>query len=183
MESKNVVVVQILDKKFEIFINSDEIQKKIESLAREINQEFNGQEVIFVAVLNGAFMFASDLMKCIDLKSEITFVKMSSYKGMESSGKVEELIGLKNNLRNKNIVIIEDIVDSGITMDKIIDLVQDQEPKQVKICTLLFKPDAFKGVNHPHYIGFSIPNAFVVGYGLDYDEKGRNLDAIYQIKE
>ena len=176
-------MIKVLDKTFEVFITRDEIQKEVEALSNQINNDFKGQEVIFIAVLNGSFMFASDLMKCIDLQSEISFVKMSSYQGTESTGRVDELIGLNGDLTGKTVIIIEDIIDTGITIDKIISLMDAKQPKEVKICTLLYKPDAFKGVHKPNYIGFSIPNAFVVGYGLDYDEKGRNLDAIYQIKE
>jgi hypoxanthine phosphoribosyltransferase len=106
-------VIQVLDKTFELYIERDEIQRKVASIAEEINREFAGEEVVFVAVLNGAFMFASDLMKKIELSSEITFVKMSSYKGVQTTGKVEELIGLKDDLRDKNVIIVEDIVDSG----------------------------------------------------------------------
>lgn len=176
-------MIKVLDKTFEVFIERSEIQKKVISLAEQLNKDFNGEEVIFIAVLNGSFMFAADLMKSITLESEISFVKMSSYQGMESTGRVDELIGLNNNLKDRNVVILEDIIDTGITIDKIISLMDDQHPKLVKICSLLYKPDAFVGVNKPDYVGFSIPNAFVVGYGLDYNEKGRNLDAIYQIKE
>ena len=175
-------MIQVLDKTFEVFITREEIQKEVDSLAKQINEDFDGEEVIFIAVLNGSFMFASDIMKCISLQSEISFIKMSSYHGTESTGRVDELIGLNNNLKGKNIVILEDIIDTGITMDKIISLMDEQEPKKVKICSLLYKPEAFKGQHKPDYVGFSIPNAFVVGYGLDYNEKGRNLDAIYQIK-
>ena len=128
-------------------------------------------------------MFASDLMKKVDLVSEISFIKMSSYHGTESTGRVDELIGLGNDLKDKDVIIVEDIIDSGITIDKIISLLEMEGPKSVKICSLLYKPAAFKGNHKPYYIGFSIPNAFVVGYGLDYDEKGRNLDAIYQIRK
>jgi len=176
-------VIQVLDKSFEIFITSDEIQREVRSLAEKINHDFKNEDVVFIAVLNGSFMFAADLMKSVTLSSEISFVKMSSYYGTESLGRVDELIGLSNDVKGKTVVIVEDIVDSGITMDKMISLLEMENPKDLKICTLLYKPDAFKGKKTPDYVGFSIPNAFVVGYGLDYDEKGRNLDAIYQIKE
>ena len=176
-------MIQVLDKSFEIFITSEEIQREVRSLANQINEDFKNEEVVFIAVLNGSFMFAADLMKSVSLSSEISFVKMSSYHGTESSGRVDELIGLSNDVKGKTVVIVEDIVDSGVTMDKMIALLEMESPKDLKICTLLYKPDAFKGRKEPDYVGFSIPNAFVVGYGLDYDEKGRNLDAIYQIKE
>ena len=174
-------MIQVLDKTFEVFITGEEIQKKVNLLADRINDDFNGTDLVFIAVLNGSFMFASDLMKKVSLPSEISFVKMSSYHGTESTGRIDELIGLNNNLKGKSVVVIEDIVDSGLTIDKIISLIEMEEPEDVKICTLLYKPDAFKGKNAPNYVGFSIPNAFVVGYGLDYDQKGRNLDSIYQI--
>jgi hypoxanthine phosphoribosyltransferase len=176
-------VIQVLDKTFEVFIEQQEIQNKVRSIATQINERFIGEEVVFIVVLNGAFMFASDLMKSITLDAEISFVKMSSYRGMESTGSVDELIGLSNDIKGKSVCIIEDIVDTGITIDKIISLLSLEQPKVIKVCSLLYKPEAFQGLHEPDYVGFSIPNAFVVGYGLDYNEKGRNLDAIYQIKE
>lgn len=176
-------MIQVLDKTFEVFIEQQEIQNKVRSIATQINERFIGEEVVFIAVLNGAFMFASDLMKSITLDAEISFVKMRSYSGMESTGSVDELIGLSNDIKGKPVCIIEDIVDTGITIDKIISLLSLEQPKVIKVCSLLYKPDAFQGLHEPDYVGFSIPNAFVVGYGLDYNEKGRNLDAIYQIKE
>lgn len=176
-------MIQILDKKFEIFISRQEIDEKIQELGTTINQQFQGNEVVFVSVLNGSFMFSSDLLKTIDLDCEISFVKMKSYAGTSSTGKVDELIGLDQNLEGKYVIILEDIIDSGLTIDKIMKLMDQQNPKDVTVCTLLYKPDAFQGNHKPDIVGFTIPNAFVVGYGLDYDEKGRNLDAIYQIKE
>ncbi len=176
-------MIQVLDKTFETFITREELAKEVKSLATQLNEDYKNEEVVFIAVLNGSFMFASDLMKEVDLVSEITFIKMSSYHGTESTGRVDELIGLNNDLSGKHVVIVEDIIDSGLTMNKIISLLEMEDPKSVKICSLLYKPEAFKGEHKPDYIGFSIPNAFVVGYGLDYDEKGRNLDAIYQIRE
>lgn len=175
-------MINVLDKSFIEFIRKEEIENEIASLADQINKDFAGKEVVFIAVLNGAFMFASDLMKKITLPCEISFVKMSSYQGVHSTGKVEELIGLNTDVTNKHLILIEDIVDTGITIDRIIKLINHHDPASVKICTLLYKPNAFTGTHKPDYVGFSIPNAFVVGYGLDYNEKGRNLDAIYQIK-
>ncbi|MCR9171704.1 MAG: hypoxanthine phosphoribosyltransferase [bacterium] len=176
-------MIQVLDKSFEEFITRDEIDRKIQSLGKTLNETYAGKEVVFLAVLNGAFMFASDLMKQVDLSCEISFVKMSSYQGTKTTGKVEELIGLNTDIRNKHVIIIEDIVDTGHTIDKILSLLDGKDAASVSVCTLLYKPDAFTGESKPEFVGFSIPNAFVVGYGLDYDEKGRNLDAIYQIRE
>ncbi len=177
-------MIQINDKSFEVFIRENELQEKIKSLAARINEEYQGKEVIFIAILNGAFMFASDLLKSITLPCEISFVKVSSYHGgMSTSGRVDELIGLNASIEGKEVIILEDIVDTGITIDKIITLLKAESPASVKVCTLLYKPDAFKGKKAPELVGITIPNKFVVGYGLDYDEKGRNLREIYQLKE
>lgn len=174
-------MIKVLDKSFEVFITQERIAGQVSSLADSINRDYAGKDVVFLAVLNGAFMFASDLVKRIEIESEITFVKVSSYRGTQTTGRVDELIGLYSNLKDKHVIILEDIIDSGITIDKIRSLLSDQSPASVKVCALLFKPEAFQGEQAPDYIGFSIPNAFVVGYGLDYNEKGRNLDSIYQI--
>ncbi len=177
-------MIQINDKSFEVFIRENELHEKIKSLAARINEEYQGNEVIFIAILNGAFMFASDLLKSITLPCEISFVKVSSYHGgMSTSGRVDELIGLNASIEGKEVIILEDIVDTGITIDKIITLLKAESPASVKVCTLLYKPDAFKGKKAPELVGITIPNKFVVGYGLDYDEKGRNLREIYQLKE
>lgn len=182
MHTNSKVLIQILDKTFEVFIDKDELQREIESLAKDLNAKYKGKDVVFLAVLNGAFMFASDLMKMIDLDCEISFIKMSSYHGTSSTGTVEELIGLNTEVTDKEVVIIEDIVDTGITIDKIVTLLNDYKPASISTCTLLYKPDSFQGVNKPEFVGFTIPNAFVVGYGLDYNQHGRNLNAIYQIR-
>lgn len=176
-------MIQINDKFFDVFIEKNEILSKVDSLSSRINSDYKGQEVLFIAVLNGSFMFASDLMKRINLNCEISFVKVSSYTGTTSMGRVDELIGLNTDILGKNIIIIEDIVDTGITIDKIITLLMKGNPSSIKTCSLLYKPDAFKGKEKPDYIGFTIPNTFVVGYGLDYNEKGRNIEEIYQLKE
>ncbi len=176
-------MIHLDDKSFEIFISKEDIQNRIQELGKELNADFSEKEVVFIAILNGAFMFASDLVKHVRFSNEITFVKVSSYVGTNSTGRVDELIGLSTNLSGKHVIIIEDIVDTGITMDKVITLLEGEEPLSVKIASLLFKPDAFKGKHLPDYTGFEIPNKFVVGFGLDYNEKGRNLDAIYQLKK
>lgn len=176
-------MIHLNDKTFEVFIHEVEILKEISSLADTINTEYQGKEIVFIAILNGAFMFASDLIKSISNTCEISFVKVSSYSGTSSKGRVDELIGLNTDLENKHVIILEDIVDTGITIDKIITLMKAESPASIKVCTLLYKPSAFLGKKEPDYIGFSIPNKFVVGYGLDYNEKGRNLREIYQLKE
>lgn len=173
----------IHDKVFCPFISEDEIALKVRNLSFEIQKDYLGVDILFVAILNGAFMFASDLLKEMPCNLQISFVKVSSYIGTETSGRVDELIGLNTDLDGKHVIILEDIVDTGITIDKIISLLKNQKPLSVEICTLLFKPDAFIGKQKPKYIGFNIPNKFVVGYGLDYNELGRNFKEIYQLKE
>jgi hypoxanthine phosphoribosyltransferase len=175
-------VLQIHDKTFEVFIRGEEIQKEILSLANTLNQEYKGKEVIFISVLNGSFMFTADLMKRITIPCEISFIKVSSYQGMNTSGRVDEVIGLNTSIKNKHVIILEDIVDTGITMDKVMTLLSAEHPASIKITTLLYKPEAFKGKHKPDFVGFSIPNSFVVGYGLDYNEHGRNTEHIYQLK-
>ena len=176
-------MVQIADKQFETFIPEKEILHEVAALGKQLSVEYAGKDVVLIALLNGAFMFASDLMKEISIPCSISFVKVSSYHGTESSGEVKELIGLNEDLQGKHIVLVEDIVDTGTTIDKIMPGILKGNPASVSVCTLLFKPEAFKGSSKPEYIGFSIPNAFVVGYGLDYDGLGRNLRAIYQLKK
>ena len=176
-------MIQVFDKSFEVFITAEEIQQEIEALGASINEDYAGKEVTFVSVLNGAFMFTSDLIKHIHLDCEVSFVKVSSYAGTESRGQLDELIGLNTYPRGKHVIIVEDVVDTGVTIERIRKLFEDQGCLSVKVCTLLLKPAAFKGKLKPEYVGFSIPNAFVVGYGLDYNERGRNLDSIYQIRE
>lgn len=174
---------QIHDKTFEIYLHSEEIQAKVQELAHQISTEYSGKELIFIAVLNGSFMFASDLMKKISIPCEISFVKVSSYHGTSSTGRIDELIGLNTDIAGKHVIILEDIVDTGITMNKIYTYLHSFEPQSLKIASLLYKPDAFEGKHKPDLVGFSIPNAFVVGYGLDYNEHGRNLESIYKLKE
>jgi hypoxanthine phosphoribosyltransferase len=174
--------IQVNDKFFVPFLSSESIQKEVKELAGRINSDYRGKKVTFVAILNGAFMFASDLLKEITLDCEITFVKVNSYNGSESTGRVDELIGLSKRLTNEHVIILEDIVDTGTTMDKIYKLIQNQKPDSLKICTLLYKKEAHKGHVKPNYVAFNIENKFVVGYGLDYDEMGRNLKEIHQIK-
>lgn len=175
-------MLQLHDKTFEIFLSEEEIQSEIKSLGMRINKDYAGKDVVFIAVLNGAFMFAADLMKTVTIPCEITFVKVSSYQGMNSTGRVDEVIGITRSIKNKHVVILEDIVDTGITMEKLFTLLSVEHPASIEIAALLFKPEAFKGKHTPSYIGFSIPNKFVVGYGLDYNELGRNTQHIYQLK-
>jgi hypoxanthine phosphoribosyltransferase len=173
--------VQILDKKFTVSIPANEIQNKIAQMAEQINKELKDQDVVFVVILNGAFMFASDLYKLVNINSRISFLKLASYQGTSSSGQVKQLIGLNESLKGKTVVVVEDIVDTGHTLDSILKQLGGFEPTDIKIASLLFKPDSFQYDYKIDYLGFSIPNDFIVGYGLDYDGFGRNLDSIYTI--
>lgn len=175
--------VTVLDKRFRVSISENEIQKQIKNLANTINSDLKGKDVIFLGILNGSFMFASDLFKFIDLPCQITFLKLASYQGTTSSGNVKRLIGINENIEGKTVVILEDIIDTGNTLDNIIKQLKGYEPAEIKIATLLHKPEAYVKDIPIDYIGFSIPNDFIVGYGLDYDGFGRNLGDIYTIIE
>lgn len=175
--------VQLHDKKFSVSIEADKIDKAVQVVADKINRDYNGKKPLFLIVLNGAFMFASDLLKKIDIDCEISFVKLSSYAGMQSTHIVRELIGLDEALTNRYVIVVEDIIDTGITMDNTIQKLMHLQAADVKIATLLFKPNAFEKDFTIDYIGLEIPNDFIVGYGLDYDGLGRNLPDIYKIIE
>ena len=176
-------IIKILDKKFEIFINSDEIHEAVAKVASKMNEDLKNKDVIFLGILNGSFMFASDLYKQIEFNSQISFLKLASYEGTSSSGKVKRLIGINEDIKDKTVVIIEDIVDTGFTIETILKQLSGYEPKEIKIATFLFKPNAYKTNIPLDYIGIEIPNDFILGYGLDYDGFGRNLAHIYKIVE
>jgi hypoxanthine phosphoribosyltransferase len=169
----------ILDKKFSLSIDAEKIQSVVDKLAKRINIELASKEVVFVSILNGSFMFAADLFKKIDLNCRISFVKTASYTGTRSTGEVLQLVGLNEDIKNKTVVLIEDIVDSGDTLNSVIKYLNKSHPVEIKIATLLFKPDAYKYDRIIDYIGFKILTKFVVGYGLDYNGFGRNLESIY----
>jgi hypoxanthine phosphoribosyltransferase len=172
--------IKLWDKEFELLIPSEVIQVAVRKMAVRMKSDLEGKEALFICVLNGAFMFASDLMKELELEdAEITFCKFASYSGTNSSGCAKELIGLNETIRGRSVVILEDIVDSGQTMAGVVEQVMNKGAKEVKIATLLFKPGALKADITVDYAGISIGNDFVVGYGLDYDRRGRNLKDIY----
>jgi hypoxanthine phosphoribosyltransferase len=173
--------VTIHGKQFILSIPSQEIQKSVSRMASQINNEMKGKDVIFFGILNGSFMFAADLYKQINFDSQISFLKLASYQGNTSSGKVKRLIGINEDINNKTVIILEDIVDTGITMENITKQLKGYEPAEIKTATLLFKPEACEKRVQLDYIGFEIPNEFIVGYGLDYDGYGRNLKDIYKI--
>jgi hypoxanthine phosphoribosyltransferase len=171
--------IAIRDKNFQLSIESEEIQLAISQMAQKMYIDLKGEDVVFIPVLNGAFIFAADLFRKINFNFNISFLKLASYEGTESSGRVKQLIGLNVELSGKTVVIIEDIVDSGHTIDFIINLIKKFKPARIKTATLLFKPNAYQYDHKLDYVGFRIQNKFVVGYGLDYDGFGRNLDSIY----
>lgn len=175
------MTIKILDKEFRTYLKLNEIQESVQKMANRINSELAGEDVIFMGILNGAFMFASDLFQRIDIPARITFLKLASYEGTVSTGSVKRLIGINEDIKNKVVVVIEDIIDTGITMENIIKQLNGYEPKDIKIATLLYKPESFQKDFKIDYIGFSIPNDFIVGYGLDYDGYGRNYPDIYTV--
>ncbi len=173
--------LKVLDKTFVSFIPHLQIQQTIARMAADLDRELFDSDPLFLAVLNGSFIFAADLFKQIKMPARISFVKMASYLGTGSTGKVHQLIGLQESVTGKNIVIIEDIIDSGLTLTKLLEHLHTFQPASIRIATLLFKPDAFKADFKIDYIGIEIPNNFVVGYGLDYDGYGRNSKDIYTL--
>lgn len=174
--------MKVKDKNFIPLLSAEEIATKVEALAKQINKDYKGTKPLFIAILNGSFIFAADLMKEVDLECEISFIKLASYSEMTSSGNVKELIGINENIFNRDVIIVEDIVDTGNTMKVVLDEFNDRGVKSVEIVSLLVKPDALVNSIDIKYVGFEIPDKFVVGYGLDYDGYGRNTKAIYQIK-
>tara|TARA_B100000941_G_scaffold187150_1_gene134679 strand:+ start:1241 stop:1777 length:537 start_codon:yes stop_codon:yes gene_type:complete len=172
----------INNKTFQQYISKEEIDNIVTEIANKINNS-NTKKPLFIAVLNGSFLFAADIMRRITIpNAEISFIKLSSYDGMKSNGEISELIGIKNNISGRNIILLEDIVDTGNTLEKIIELLTQEQVSSIKVATLLFKPNAYKKDLNIDYIGKSIENDFVVGYGLDYNEIGRNLPHIYKLK-
>lgn len=173
--------LKVLDKTFVPFIPHLRIQETIARIAADLDRDLNGMNPLFLAVLNGSFIFAADLFKQIKMPCRISFVKMASYIGTGSSGKVDQLIGLQETITGQHIIILEDIIDSGLTVTKLLEHVNTLQPASIRIATLLFKPDAFKANFQIDYLGMEIPNNFVVGYGLDYDGYGRNSKDIYTL--
>jgi len=171
--------IKILDKEFVISIPASEIQRSINRMAERMNKELNGKDVIFLGILNGAFMFAGDLFKKVDIPCQISFLKIASYQGTKTTGTVKSLIGMNEDLQGKTVVILEDIIDTGITIENIMRQLKGFEPAEIKIATLIFKPAAYQKDFPIDYVGLEIPNDFIVGYGLDYDGFGRNLEDIY----
>ena len=174
-------VIKVHDKSFGPYLSEQTIQQRVAELAEQINADYKGKRPLFVAILNGSFMFASDLFKHLNIEAELCFIKLASYKGMKSSGSVVTSIGLDDDLFGKDVIIVEDIVDTGKTLHNFLPKLMHQQPKSLKIAALLHKPEATEFSLTLDYIGFDIPNKFVVGYGLDYDGLGRNFKEIYQL--
>lgn len=176
-------VIQIKDKRFKTFIPEEQIMKEVARVADEINRDLSGTNPLFISVLDGSFMFTADLMKHLTMPCEVSFVKLASYEGTSSTGKVKELVGLGDDITGRTVVIVEDIVDTGLTMKQLVETLRARGPKDIKIATLLVKPDKLKVELDINYVAMNIPNDFIVGYGLDYDGLGRNYRDIYTVIE
>jgi hypoxanthine phosphoribosyltransferase len=176
-------VVRVRDKQFTIFLTENQIQERIKEIADAINSDYQGKKVYFVAILNGSFMFAADLFKHLSIECEICFIKLVSYKGLRSTGDVATTIGLDEDLHQKDVIILEDIIDTGKTLHFFLPKLMHQQPRSLKIAALLHKAEMTRYEIPMDYIGFVIPDKFVVGFGLDYDGQGRNLRDIYQLAE
>ena len=173
--------IQIKDKKFALSIEESKILEAVKAVAEQINKDVEGLNPVFMCVLNGAFMFASDLMKNINVPCEITFVKLSSYEGLLTTGSVKEVIGLNESVVGRNVIVVEDIVDTGITMERILRSLEAKGAKSIRVCTFFQKPEALQRDIKVDYVAMKIPNEFIVGYGLYYDGYGRNLKEIYTV--
>lgn len=173
--------IRVKDTDFEIYIPAAKIDETVSGIARRINKDYKQQQPLFLVILNGAFMFAADLFKKLEMPCEVSFVKLASYSGTQTSTRVKELIGLNDSLKGRQVIIVEDIIDTGITMDYLIGKLNELGVAELRIATLFFKPQAFRKDFTIDYIGMNIPNAFILGYGLDYDGFGRNYGDIYKI--
>jgi len=173
--------VTLKDKTFELSIPYEKILQAIETLAQKMNKDFAGKEPLFLVILNGSFMFSADLLKNISLNCQVSFVKLASYEGTQTTHTVKKLIGLNEEIKDREVIILEDIIDTGITMEKLLEEISIFKPAGISIATLLFKPAALQKEISIDYVGMEIPNDFIVGYGLDYDGLGRNLKDIYKI--
>ncbi len=165
------------------YITRDKIQNRISEIGRQITEEYAGKKPLLICVLNGAFPFAADLFRQIDTDAEITFIRLKSYEGTGSTGKVKEVIGLHENIEGRSVIVVEDIVDTGNTITKLLEDLRAQKPADIKVASLLFKPESILRGSAPDYIGFSIPPKFIIGFGLDLDGMARNLNDIYVLKE
>ena len=175
--------IQIKDKRFTTFIPEEKILTEVARVADEINRDLSGSDPLFVSVLNGSFMSTADLMKRLTIPCEISFVKLASYEGTSTTGRVKELVGLNDDISGRTVVIVEDIVDTGLTMQRLLETLRAKNPKDIRIATLLVKPDKLQVDLKIDYVAMNIPNDFIVGYGLDYDGYGRNFRDIYIVED
>ncbi len=175
--------IEVNNKKFTPFITAAQINEQVNMLAAELNRDYEGKRPLFIAILNGSFMFAADLFKAVTIEAEICFIKLASYKGTKSTGNVITSIGLDEPLNGRHVVIVEDIVDTGKTLHEFLPQLFNQQPASLKIAALLHKPEALAHPVKIDYLGFNVPNKFLLGYGLDFDGLGRNLKEIYQLVE
>jgi hypoxanthine phosphoribosyltransferase len=176
-------MIEVHNKKFAPYITAQKIDEQIKSLAADLNRDYAGKKPLFIAILNGSFMFASDLFKEVNIEAEICFIKLASYKGTKSTGNVITSIGLDEPLTDRHVIIIEDIVDTGKTLHEFLPQLFNQQPASLKIAALLHKPEALVYPIKIDYLGFNVPNKFLLGYGLDFDGLGRNLREIYRLQE
>ena len=174
-------IVKIKDKSFRVSIPEAEIKNRVKLLAQQMSKDLEGKNPLFLAVLNGSFVFAADLMREMTIPCEISFVKLASYQGTTSTGKIKEVIGINEDLSGRTVVIVADIVESGQTMKRMIESLGTRNPASVQICTLFFKPEKLKEDLTLDYVAFRIPDDFILGYGLDYDQQGRGLKDVYTI--
>ena len=174
-------IVKIKDKSFRVSLPEAEIKNRVKLLAQQMSKDLEGKNPLFLAVLNGSFIFAADLMREMTIPCEISFVKLASYQGTTSTGKIKEVIGINEDLSGRTVVIVEDIVESGQTMKRMIESLGTRNPASVQICTLFFKPEKLKEDLTLDYVAFRIPDDFILGYGLDYDQQGRGLKDVYTI--
>jgi hypoxanthine phosphoribosyltransferase len=181
MGMENQKTIKVHNKDFRLFITEAQIQKEVARIASEMNRELADRDPIFLGILNGAFMFASDLYKQLKFPCQITFLKLASYSGTYSTGSVKQLIGIGQDLKDRVVVVLEDIVDTGVTLETILRQLSGYQPREIKVATLLYKPDAALTEVKLDYVGMNIPNDFILGYGLDFDGYGRNFKEIYQL--
>ena len=175
--------ILVKDKKFVLSIHESDILKEVDRVANQITEDLKDKNPLFISVLNGSFMFTADLMKRVNIPAELSFVKLSSYQGDASTGKVKQMIGLNQDITGRTVVIVEDIVDTGVTMKRMLEILSDKGAKEIRIATLLVKPEKLVVDLDIDYVAMNIPNDFIVGYGLDYDGYGRNFPDIYTVVE
>ena len=176
-------IIQVKDKSFQLSIPEEEILRHVDEVAKQISRDMAGKNPLLLAVLNGSFIFAADLMRRITIPCEISFVKLASYQGTMSTGKVVEVLGINENLAGRTVIIVEDIVETGHTVRKMMETLSTRNPESVHVCTMLLKPECMTEDVNIEYVAMRIPNDFILGYGLDYDQQGRNLKDIYTIVE